>query len=534
MRNSRLAVLVAFCMAFTPAGTGLVRGQDWKPASQAGAGIGILEAVQTTLELHPLLLFQQKQVDISRAVKQQRSADFDPVLQWSTIQNRTSAPLTELERLALQETGLNVDNQTTNLTNVTGNFQRMFRSGVVIGPRLEMSRTTDNIESIDGASRARLSFDVNVPLRRGKGREVVAAYETSAQIAMDASLYDLNQTIAERILATAISYWEYVAALRQLEIIAGSEARGKEYVDSIRTLIAADRLAHNEINQVLANFASRTATRVSYEGKAAEARNNLALAMGLPLSRLADLPRPSDSFPEGEDQAVPSTSPEGIRDQITRALSRRADYLAAEKRKQAADVLRKPARNGLLPKLDLFMSGGYTGLHEGRRPDEFLISPVTRLHGPDVVLGLRYTFPAGNNLALGQVAEAEASYEQTVLLSSEKGRVIANGLANAAMAVYSSINQLNKAREAVTGYQAALEGERDKLRLAAGSLTDLLQVESRLTEVMLALTDAQQAFAVALVQYRFASGTLIAPDKTAQSIERECFFILPREGVSRE
>jgi outer membrane protein TolC len=364
--------------------------------------------------------------------------------------------------------------------------------------------------------------------------QVVTAFETSAEIGVEASLYDLNQTIAERIFAAAISYWEYVASLKQLEIITGSEERGKEYVDSIQTLIAADKLPRNEINQVLANFASRSASRIFYEGKAAEARNNLALSMGLPLHRLADLPKPSDYFPDGENQVAPSISPESIRDQVVRALPRRADFLAAEKRKEAADVLRKPARSGLLPKLDLFLSGGYSGLQEGRRPDEFLISPFTRLHGPDVVFGLRYTFPSGNDLALGQVAEAEASYEQTALLSSEKARLIASSVANAAVAVCSSIHQLKKAREAVTGYQAALEGEKDKLRLGVGSLTDMLQVESRLTEALLALIDAQQAFAVALVQYRFAGGTLIAPDKTDQSIERECFFILPREDVSRE
>ncbi len=194
----------------------------------------------------------------------------------------------------------------------------------------------------------------------------------------------------------------------------------------------------------------------------------------------------------------------------------------------------KPARSGLLPKLDLFLSGGYSGLQEGHRPYEFLASPFTRLHGPDFVAGLRYTFPMGNNLALGQVAAAEASYEQTLLQSSETARNIANGVANAVVAVYSSMHQLRKAREAVTGYEATLEGEKDKLRLGVGSLTDMLQVETRLTEVLLALIDAQHAFAVALAQYRFAGGTLIAPDRTVQSIDRDCFFILPPVEISRE
>jgi hypothetical protein len=173
MRITCLTILLALCMAFTPAAADLVCGQEQKPLSQAGPGLGILEAVRTTLELHPLLLFQQKQIDISRALKQQRSADFDPLLQWSATQKRTNNPLTASESLALQQSGLVTNNQATNLTTMSGSIQRLLRSGVVIGPRIEMNRTTDNLQSAEGASRARLSFEVNVPLRRGKGREVV-------------------------------------------------------------------------------------------------------------------------------------------------------------------------------------------------------------------------------------------------------------------------------------------------------------------------------------------------------------------------
>jgi len=508
--------------------------QEQASGSPASKGIGLLEAVRSTLELHPLLHLQEKQVEISRALRQQAGGDFDTQLQWSAGHSRTNLPLIDSERLSALQAGIDTYNQAANLTTLSGSAQRLLRSGIVIGPRIDMNRTTDNVQSRDGVNLTRLSFEVNIPLWRGKGREVVTARETSAQLDVDASLYDLNETIAELILSTATSYWQYVSSVKQLEILTGSEARGKEFVESVQALINADKLPRNEINQVQANFAGRSAARISLEQQVAAARHNLTLAMGMSASQLMDLPMPSDSFPDGEREIPPSISSDSIRSHIEQALRLRADFLAAEKKKEAANLLRKTSRNSLLPRLDLTLSTGYAGLQEGRRPDELLISPFTNTHGPDILFGLRYSFPLANNLAHGQVAEAEASYQQTVLLSAEKARNIGSSVASTLMAVYNGIHQLKLAREAVTGFQAALEGEKDKLRLGVGSLTDLLTVESRLTDALLALVYAQESYAIKLVQYRFASGTLIAPDKAVQSVDRELFFSPQPKGPSTQ
>ena len=111
------------------------------------------------------------------------------------------------------------------------------------------------------------------------------------------------------------------------------------------------------------------------------------------------------------------------------------------------------------------------------------------------MVGFRYAMPPANNLGRGQVAEAEASYQQAVLFRTERARVIASGVVNALTAIFTGVNRLNRANEAVTEYQAALEGERDKLRLGVGSIIDILTIEGRLTEALLEFVSAQQAYA---------------------------------------
>jgi outer membrane protein TolC len=79
----------------------------------------------------------------------------------------------------------------------------------------------------------------------------------------------------------------------------------------------------------------------------------------------------------------------------------------------------------------------------------------------------------------------------------------------------------------VAEYESALDGAREQLRLAAGSLLDLLTIEARLTAAQLDLVNAQLDYALAIVQLRYASGTMLGPDPLNPALERQAFFEPP-------
>jgi|WetSurMetagenome_2_1015567.scaffolds.fasta_scaffold38242_3 outer membrane protein TolC len=489
-------------------------------------GVGVLEAATTTLQSHPMLQAEQQRVQASRAIRLQASGKFDSQVTWSAEHRRSNSPLTDSARLSLQQSGSDLANESLNVTTVTAEFSRLFRSGLSVGPRLEIVRSEGNLYDIDGASRARLSFDVNMPLLRGRGRDVVASGETSAVLNVEASALDLNQAAAGLLLATATAYWRYVGAVRQLEIVSGAEARAREYVQNVETLVRADKIPRSELFQVRANLAGRAADRIYAEQQVAESRDALALAMGLPTDQVNEVPPPSDAFPaEPADDA--SLAPARVPSYVAMAIAGRADCLAAETRKRSADVARRASSNGVKPQLDLVLSTGFAGLHEGGGPREFLGSVFTRAQGPDLAFGLRFSQPASNTTARGQLAEAEASYQQAALVSAETARQAAAAVSIASSSVTLGTQRVRKAREAVSLYESALEAEQDKLRLAAGSLTDLLTVEDRLTSALGTLVAAQEAFATAIARFRHATGTLVPADRTALSIDRDSFFTLP-------
>ncbi|MBP7779224.1 MAG: TolC family protein [Acidobacteria bacterium] len=485
----------------------------WPAAAQnrpaLPAPLDIVVAVQSTLERHPLLAVQRQRVAISQAVRQQRSGAFDTLVEGGATEQRTNTALTEAERMGALAAGVPVSALTENTFGVSGSAQRLLRSGIALGPSVVVNRATDNFQTLEGVNRTRVSFDVTVPLLRGKGAAIVAGPETAAGIDVDASWLDLGQQAADLVLDTASRYWQYVASGRQLEIVTQSEARGRTYVEAVTTLVDADRLPRSEINQAQANFDSRAAGRFALEQQVIEARSGLALAMGLPPDEIAGLPSPVDAFPDGLSEAPPSIAPDRVQALIELALARRADYLAAEKRRAAADVLRQVAGNRVRPQLDLTLSTGYSSLRAGRSPGAFLGAPFTQAAGPDAVVGMRWVRPLANIAAQGERAEFEAAYQQALWLRAERARVIATEVVNAVTALTNGTLRLTRATGAVRGFQAALDGEQDKLRLGVGSLTDLLTVEGRLTEALLDLVAAQQAYALGVVQLRYASGTLV-------------------------
>ena len=529
MRAAIVVGVIAGAALTPPATAWLAAAQDPPAPSMP---LGIVEAVQSTLERHPLLEVQRQQVAISQAVRQQRSGDFDTQIEWGATEQYTHTPLTEAERLGALAAGVPASALTENTFSLSGGARRLLRSGLTLGPSVVLNRATDNLLTFEGLNRTRVSFDVTVPLLRGKGKAIVTGPETAAAIDVEASQQDLGQRAADLVLATAVDYWQYVASQRQLEIAAQSEARGRQYVDAVRTLAEADRLPRSEVSQAQANFDSRAAGRFLLEQQVVEAQSALALAMGLPPDQLAAVPAPADAFPDGLVEAPPSIAPDTLRALIDLALTRRADYLAAEKKLAAADVARQLAANRVRSQLDLTLSTGYSSLRAGRGANDFLASPFTQAAGPDAIVGLRWSRSLANTTALGEMAEAEAAYGQTLWLRTEQARVIAATVVNALTALRNGTLRLTKASEAVNGFKAALDGEQDRLRLGVGSLTDLLTVEGRLIDALTDLVGAQQAYAVGLVQLRHATGTLIdAADAPAPA--REVFFRPLGEAAGR-
>jgi outer membrane protein len=487
-------------------------------APPAGS-LSLSEAIESTLREHPLLRLQQLQVQYDRGAVLRAQSQFDRVIQADGLQSHTYNPLSEVERTVYGATSA-----TTNFTSVDAEATQQFRNGISAGPSLNVTRTSDNVFTLAGLNQSHLGFQITIPLLRGRGRDVVTAQETVSGIEVEAGLLDVNQTISDLLFNTAVSYWSTVAARRSLEVYREAETRGQLLLETVQTLIGADKIPRSDASEVQANLADRTASRIAAEQQLLQAKQQLAVAMGLSAENMFAGREATDPLPAGT--AV--TPPRGdIQAAIAQALGRRADYLAAKKRQREAEILAGAAKNQLKPQLDFQFSTGYSGLKDGLRPDQYILSTIGGVHGVDAVGGIHFQLPVENRAAEGSVLQAGSTALQAGYRSQESARNIASAVIVATEGVRSAALQLEKVNQSVAFFRTALNNEREKYRLGVGSLVEMLTVEDRLTGVLGVQVQSELGYAVALARLRQGTGTIVEPDKAVQRVDPAVFLTLP-------
>jgi outer membrane protein TolC len=492
-----------------------------------------MDALRSTLARHPGIQVQDEQVRFNEGSLRVASGQFDTALTAGMSQNRNITPLTTAQELQYELLGLSVSNLAANATTYTVGAQKLFRNGILIAPSLTMNRLTDNIGTQEGVNQSQLGFQIILPFLRNRGRAAVDAQELSAESIVDASLHDTNQVVAQLLSNTAVSYWNAVAAVGNLRIARDSEERGAKYVRDVQILIDADRVAKAEINQLIANLDGRTASRIAAEQGVINAQQNLALAMGLGVIEVAVSPDAADPFPEWPDNSIPNVNPEITNKFVQKAMKARPDLIAAKLRRQSAEELLPAARNQLRPQLNLTLNAGYNGLIEGTGFERPFAAPFNRLGGPNAYASLNFAFPPRNDVAIGQLAQANASYQQAVLAETDLARNIASSVITAVTTLSNSISTLYKAREAVQYYRLALEDEQEKFRLGLSALVNVLTMEDRLTGALSQELGARLNYATAIENLRFATGTVVDPNVRAQTVDKNVFLQPPSEADLR-
>ena len=493
--------------------------------SQLSSGrLTLLEVLNAVLNGHPALSIQQAQVEVARSLRLQNSSLFDTVLTAGIAQQRSAIPLTA----AQQQTYSGFSAEQANITSVSAGVSRLFRSGIQLTATIPLSRDADGVAYPDGYNTAGPVLQITVPLLRGRGKNAVAAPEIAAGIEIEASEYDLTQELAQLVTVAAGDYFTLIAAQRLLDIGREAESRTRTDVENTETLVAADQIPRTNLNEVRANLEQARQTVVQLEQNLSAAQVQLATDMGLgPADVVALQPLAVEDLPDAQQDTLPNPTVPDLRSYVTLALTRRSDYLAAEKRVEEQTVLVKAARNQLLPVLNLTGSGGYNGLKEGHAFQDLFATAGSNPSQPNASVGLAYSFPPRNEYARGLLLQTTAVETQRRKQALEAGRSISNAIGIAAQAVYHNRLAVAAAAGAVASYRASLMGQREKFHLGIASVVDLITVENNLTLALNTEVQAQLNYALAIVQLRFATGTIVTPGGGLQQVRAEVFRTVP-------
>jgi outer membrane protein TolC len=477
------------------------------------AGLGLLDAIQLMLEHDPNIALVRTQVRSSAGALLAAAGPFDPLLSEKLTQASTKRPLSpgasSTQRTTESDLGLT----------------KQFRTGFSISPELQLLRTEDGSEPPGAVNQGTLSFTFRQPLLRGRGRAATAAPELAAEREVTAAGLDLAQTTAERIVAVANQYWSEKAAEENLGVLLESEKSSRDLFETTRQLVEADQTPAAELVQLEANLAAKEAARIGGETALFKARQDLGREIGLDAAAIAALPPPTEPFPAvPPDSVPPGTAADRF---VAAALARRADLLAARERLAASEILVRAAENAREPQLDLVLTPSYTGLTEGVGAGIFFSPLYRNIPGGSVAFGFSLSWPTLSSRERGALEQSLAARQADALRVELATKEIGADVPTALDAVARSARQLERATAAVRLFERAVVNEEKKLRAGSSTLINVITQRDRLTAARQGEVSAHLALALALLELRFATGTLLATSGESPAVRRDRLTTVP-------
>jgi len=328
--------------AFVAAG-GIMAAVAAAAAEAAGApalDVGLDEAVWMALTNNRALRVQRLEPSIRQTFEDAARAAFDPVVSAGAAFDRT-----EPNGRSSATTTVDAVSGSLGLTQV-----------LPTGTRLEAAASVER-ESGDGSlygSQAEVSL--TQALLQGRPIAVNLVSVRQARLDTAISAYELRGFVEALVAGVEHAYWECSLARRRVAIVEQSLTLAEQQLRDVEQRIKVGSLPETEVAAAQAEVALRREALIN-------ARSALAAA-NLGLLRLAApeaLSGATRSLALRTEPAVPAVELGPADSHVALALRQRPDLNQARLRAEAGDLELVRTRNGLLPRMDLFVTLGDTG-----------------------------------------------------------------------------------------------------------------------------------------------------------------------------
>ncbi|WP_028581764.1 TolC family protein [Desulfogranum japonicum] len=402
-------------------------------------------------------------------------------------------------------------------------FTDLLTSGVSLEVGTEFDGTGTTMPEAETTTNEGLYYvSLSVPLLKGLGRSNTAAEMLSNEILLDASLFDVTYQSSILMGQVISNYWNYLLSYHLLKAAVSAEMNSHKLYTITEKLVAKDARPKTALHSLKADWLNKRAQRQLKQQSLIEARETLALSLGIPLQMSEEIPVPTTEFPQISNTIIPQYFERQSRI-IQEALTRRGDFLADRKRLQSLTVLEKQAENALLP--DLSLRAGVNQWAGEDAPHYWDIStgkPEDWETGYSA--GLYLTIPLQNNTAKGNLRGSKSQRlngEYTVIQSA---RQVMNDVTTALTNLHLTNEALNNNLEALEQYQRAYEDEQVKYLLGVSTPTDIINVADQLNAAKETLLTVQSQLANAIIQFHTATGELTERDEEKIYFHMAKFF----------
>jgi HAE1 family hydrophobic/amphiphilic exporter-1 len=352
------------------------------PGNSGPLQLSVSQAVLMALENNASLKVQRLAPIIRQTYENEQRGGFDPTL---TVGAATSRDLADADGDLVPEgsTGVSI----------------FLPSGTSASASLRASPYSGALGAYAGG------FDVTVTqsILKGAWGGVNLAQVEQARLDTFSSRFELKEVTESLVASTERTYWDLYLARQQAEIYQESLRLAEQHLQDTRTRIEVGTLAEIELAAAQAEVALRRSALVDAQAKVEKTRLQLLRLINPPGGKLWDRPVTLLDRPELPEEPLDEVS---AHVQLSQQLRADLGQARLAVRRGELEVVR--TRNGLLPRLDLFISVGMSGYADsfggalGDMPGNL----------PELSGGITFSYPLGNRGAQARFERATAAQAQ--------------------------------------------------------------------------------------------------------------------------
>ncbi|MCF8106348.1 MAG: TolC family protein [Desulfohalobiaceae bacterium] len=371
-------------------------------------------------------------------------------------------------------------------------------SGTTLEASLEQDRNQSN--RAPNQRRARAGLSITQSLLEGFGAAVNLVSVRQAELDTLASIYQLRGFTEALVAETEIAYWNYVLALQEIAIFESSLDIARQQRDEVEQQIEVGLLPETEAAATRAEVARREQDLIDARSLMEERRLRL-----LRLINPGETGQLDRRFQPKSDPMIVPEPLENLGERLTLAERSRPDLAEARLRRRQGRLETIVTRNGLLPKLDLFIDLGRTGYADSFSASFQNLDEDTY----DFSTGLRLSHFLRNRTAEARHEAARATHHQTVEAVDNLRQILR-------LDVRLAVNEVERSRQQITASKvtrrfAEQTADAEKERFDVGASTALLVAQAQ-RDLLAARIEEVRAiinYRIALVDLYLSEGSLL-------------------------
>ncbi len=454
--------------------------------------ISVQEAILMAMQNNQGLVVERMNPAIKRTFEEEERAIFDPVLGAGISSERSVA-----ERLSRAGS----DTESSTVDRILGSvfIDTLFPTGTSLTLQGSTSIVDSSLYS-DTFAGTRFGLTVTQALLQGADISANMANIYQANVDTAISEYELRG-FAELLLEEVESrYWDYALAQRQIEIYTESLNLAQKQIAEIRERIKIGKLAETELAAAQAEVALRRENLINARSDLAKERLLLLQLLNTHGKNMWDRQIILENQP-----SEPTVEFDDVEQHVKVALKKRADLNQARLEVQKGDIEVIKTKNGLLPKLDFFLTFGKTGYSNSFNRS------ISNIGGDsyDIIGGLLFNYPPINR-------SAKARHNRAVITKQQSIEAVNNLAQIVQVDVRSAYIEVNRTKEQIPATTATRKFQEEKLRaeiekFRVGKSTSLLaaQAQTDLVASQIAEIEAVVNYLKSLVNLHRMEGSLL-------------------------